>query len=52
MEIRRILKPGGVFFATFLGPTPTTEMIGEPNDGRGSESGMYVKGGISELERR
>ena len=44
MEIRRILKPGGVFFATFLGPTPMAEMLGEPYDGRGSDFGMYVKG--------
>ena len=44
MEIRRILKPGGVFFATFLGPTPMAEMLGEPYHGRSSDFGMYVKG--------
>ena len=44
MEIRRILKPGGIFFATFLGPTPMAEMLGEPYYGRGSDFGMYVKG--------
>ena len=44
MEIRRILKPGGVFFASFLGPTPMMDMICEPYWARGSDFGMYVKG--------
>ena len=44
MEIRRILKPGGFFFATFLGPTPMAEMLGEAYYGRGADFGMYVKG--------
>ena len=44
MEIRRILKPGGYFFATFLGPTPMAEMLNEPYYSRGADFGMYVKG--------
>ena len=44
MEIRRILKPGGVVFVTFLGPTPMAEMLGEPYWGRGEDFGMLVKG--------
>ena len=44
MEIRRVLKPGGIFFATFLGPTPMADMLGEPYYGRGADFGMYVKG--------
>ena len=43
MEIRRVLKPGGIVFVTFLGPTPMGEMLGEPYWGRGSDFGMYVK---------
>ena len=44
MEIRRVLKPGGFFFATFLGPTPMAEMLSEPYHGRGTDFGMYIKG--------
>ena len=44
MEIRRVLKPGGTFFVSFLGPTPMGEMLGEPYWGRGGDFGMYVKG--------
>ncbi|WP_165361477.1 class I SAM-dependent methyltransferase [Lichenibacterium ramalinae] len=44
MEIRRILKPGGTVFVTFLGPTPMMDMLGEPYWTRGADFGMYVKG--------
>ena len=44
MEIRRILKPGGLFFASFLGPMPMMDMLGEPYWTRGDDFGMYVKG--------
>ena len=44
MEIRRILKPGGTFFVSFLGPTPMMDMICEPYWTRGADFGMYVKG--------
>ena len=44
MEIRRILKPGGTFFVSFMGQTPMEEMLGEPYWTRGSDFGMYVKG--------
>jgi SAM-dependent methyltransferase len=43
MEIRRILKPGGTFFISFLGPSPCAEMLGEPYWERGADFGMYVK---------
>ena len=41
-EIRRVLKPGGTVFVTFLGPTPMADMLGEPYWGRGADFGMYV----------
>lgn len=44
MEIRRIVKPGGVVFASFLGPIPMMDMLGEPYWTRGDDFGMYVKG--------
>ena len=44
MEIRRILKPGGVFFASFLGQMPMMDMLGEPYWTRGADFGMYVRG--------
>jgi SAM-dependent methyltransferase len=44
MEIRRILKPGGTFFVSFLGPMPMMDMICEPYWTRGDDFGMYVKG--------
>ena len=43
MEIRRILKPGGTFFVSFMGQTPMEEMLGEPYWTRGPDFGMYVK---------
>ena len=42
-ELRRILKSGGVFFATFLGPTPMAEILGQSYFGRGTDFGMYIK---------
>ena len=44
MEIRRVLKPGGTFFVSFMGQAPMEEMLGEPYWTRGSDFGMYVKG--------
>ncbi len=44
MEIRRILKPGGTFFVSFMGQMPMEEMLGEPYWTRGDDFGMYVKG--------
>lgn len=44
MEIRRILKPGGTVFVSFLGPTPMMDMLCEPYWTRGPDFGMYVKG--------
>ena len=44
MEIRRILKPGGTFFVSFMGQVPMEEMLGEPYWTRGDDFGMYVKG--------
>ena len=44
MEIRRVLKPGGTFFVTFLGPTPMAEMLSQSYWDRGSDFGMYVHG--------
>ena len=41
-EIRRVLKPGGTVFVTFLGPTPMADMLGEPYWGRDADFGMYV----------
>ena len=44
MEIRRILRPGGTFFVSFMGQVPMEEMLGEPYWTRGDDFGMYVKG--------
>ena len=44
MEIRRVLKPGGTFFVSFMGQRPKEEMLGEPYWTRGDDFGMYVKG--------
>ena len=43
MEIRRVLKPGGVFFVSFMGQTPMEEMTGESYWERGAGFGMYVR---------
>ncbi len=44
MEIRRVTKPGGVVFISFMGQPPMEEMLGEPYWTRGDDFGMYVKG--------
>ena len=44
MEIRRILRPGGIFFVSFMGQLPMEEMLGEPYWTRGDDFGMFVKG--------
>ena len=44
MEIRRILKPDGVFIVSFMGQTPMEEMLGEPYWNRAADFGMIVKG--------
>ena len=44
MEIRRILKPGGTFFVSFMGQTPFEEMLGESYWAQGDDFGMLVKG--------
>ena len=43
MEVRRILKPGGYAFITFMAQTPHEEMLGQSYWGRGSGFGKFVK---------
>ena len=44
MEIRRILKPGGVFFMSFNGQTSFEEMFRKPYDEFFRETGMAISG--------
>ena len=43
VEIRRVLKPGGVFFMSYAGQTPFEEMLSLPYDGFDPQFGLYVK---------
>lgn len=43
MEVRRILKPGGTFFVTFMGQTPFEEMLGRSYWDHAPDFGMLVK---------
>ena len=43
VEIRRILKPGGVFFMSYAGKTPFEEMLSLSYDSFDSKPGLYIK---------
>ena len=43
VEIRRVLRPGGVFFMSYAGQTPFEEMLSLPYDGFVANPGLYVK---------
>ncbi len=42
-EVRRVLKPGGYFFVTFMAQTPYEEMLRRPYADHGPQFGKYVK---------
>ncbi|MGI3899997.1 MAG: class I SAM-dependent methyltransferase [Janthinobacterium lividum] len=51
VEIRRVLKPGGVFFMSYAGQTPFEEMLSLPYDGFDPHPGLYVKNPFNSWNR-
>ena len=47
-EVRRILKPGGYFFVTFMAQTPFEEMLGQSYFDYGPNFGKYIKNPFSD----
>ena len=51
VEIRRVLKPGGVFFMSYAGQVPFEEMLSIPYDGFAAHPGLYVKSPFNSWNR-
>ncbi len=51
VEIRRVLKPGGIFFMSYAGQTPFEEMLSLPYDGFDPKPGLYVKNPFNSWNR-
>lgn len=51
VEIRRVLKPGGVFFMSYAGQTPFEEMLSLPYDGFDPRPGLYIKNPFNSWNR-
>ena len=51
VEIRRVLKPGGVFFMTYAGQTPFEEMLSLPYDSFAADPGLYIKNPFNSWNR-
>ena len=51
VEIRRVLKPGGVFFMSYAGQVPFEEMLSIPYDGFAAHPGLYVKNPFNSWNR-
>ena len=51
VEIRRVLKPGGVFFMSYAGQVPFEEMLTLPYDRFAADPGLYVKNPFNSWNR-
>lgn len=51
VEIRRVLKPGGVFFMSYAGQVPFEEMLALPYDGFAAHPGLYIKNPFNSWNR-
>ena len=51
VEIRRVLKPGGIFFMSYAGQTPFEEMLSLPYNGFDARPGLYVKNPFNSWNR-
>ena len=51
VEIRRVLKPGGVFFMSYAGQIPFEEMLSLPYDDFANNPGLYVKNPFNSWNR-